>query len=96
MEAGSLLGDSLAYRDARAGQIQLDDHDLAGLQVGVAAPGTGTGGPSHLQHWLAAPGILTQSLLWFQGRVSLQCPPYRPISAAGRNGAMKLVVCLNN
>lgn len=31
-------GLSLAYRDVRAGQIQLGDHDLAGMQVGVAVP----------------------------------------------------------
>lgn len=63
MEADSSGGLSLAYRGARAGQIQLGDHNLAGLQAGPAAPGMGAGGPSPLQHQLAVPGILTQFLL---------------------------------
>lgn len=79
-------GLSLTYRDAGAGQIQLGDHDLAELQAGVGAPGMGAGGPSPLQHQLAVPGVLTQSLLWLRVRVSPQCSPNRPICVTGRNG----------
>lgn len=53
----------MAYRDARAGQIQLGDYVLARLQAGVAVLGVVADGPSPLQHQLAVPGIPTQSLL---------------------------------